>query len=76
MRRPSIRKVTKHQLTQGYQGQRGNRYHGEKVLENDMRKFTLSKQYKLYNLVDNVRFGKSWVVFDDGLNGGTGSWGR
>mgnify|MGYP003316686066 CR=1 FL=1 len=47
-----------------------------KVDENDMGKFTLSKQFKLYNLVDNVRFGESWVVLDDGLNGGTGGWGR
>jgi len=30
----------------------------------------------LNNLVDNVRFGESWVVLDDGLDSLAGSWGR
>merc|ERR1711894_309089 len=47
----------------------------------DVRKLRRETRYifktspSLNNLVDNVRFGESWVVLDDGLDSLAGSWG-
>merc|ERR1712150_423178 len=40
------------------------------------RRYIFKISPSLNNLVDNVRFGESWVVLDDGLDSLAGSWGR